>query len=114
MWRRSTAGAPGRRFAFLTGRTTTSPRLRPILSPTSSSNATLTVGPGGTFTWGTNAAQRWGWTAFKWKLDGGPWSSEIVVSNPPPFTNLPTITLSNLASGSHTVYVSGRNDVGYY
>lgn len=83
-------------------------------SPTSSSNATLTVGSGGTFTWGTNAAQRWGWTAFKWKLDGGPWSAEIVVSNPPPFTNLPSITLSNLANGPHTVSVSGRNDVGFY
>ncbi len=83
-------------------------------SPTLSSNATLTVGPVGTFTWGTNAAQRWGWTAFKWKLDNGPWSAEIVVSNPPPFTNLPSITLSNLANGPHTVYVSGRNDVGYY
>src|SRR5205085_442922 len=74
-------------------------------SPTLSSNATLTVGPAGTFTWGTTAAQRWGWTAFKWKLDNGPWSSEIVVSNPPPFTNLPTISVSNLANGPHTVYV---------
>ena len=83
-------------------------------SPTLSSNATLTVGPGGTFTWGTNAAQRWGWTAFKWKLDNGAWSSEIVVSNPPPFTNVPSISLSNLANGPHTVYVVGRNDVGYY
>ena len=48
------------------------------------------------------------------KLDNGPWSSEIVVSNPPPFTNLPTISLSNLPNGPHTVYVVGRNDVGYY
>ena len=83
-------------------------------SPTPSSNATLTVGPVGTFTWGTNAAQRWGWTAFKWKLDNGPWSAEIIVSNLPPFTNLPSISLSNLSNGPHTVFVSGRNDVGYY
>src|SRR5207249_3498895 len=38
---------------------------------TPSNSATLLVGPGGTFNWGTNAAQPWGWTAYKWKLDNG-------------------------------------------
>jgi uncharacterized repeat protein (TIGR01451 family) len=77
-------------------------------------SATLTVGPGGIFDWGTNAPQPFAWTAFKWKLDNGPWSAIIPITNTAPFTNLPTITLSNLSNGPHTVYVSGRNDVGWF
>ena len=82
----------------------------------SSNNAILKVGPSGTFNWGTNAPQAWGWTAFKWKLDGGAWSAEIPVANNSPFTNLPMITLTGLSEGPHTVYVVGRNDAGpgYY
>jgi uncharacterized repeat protein (TIGR01451 family) len=79
-----------------------------------STSAVLTVGPGGIFNWGTNAPQPWGWTAFRWKLDNGAWSAVIPVTNLPPFTNLPTITLSNLSNGPHTVYVVGRNDVGFF
>jgi len=83
---------------------------------TTSTNATLTVGFGGTFDWGTWPPQGWGWTAFKWKLDDGAWSSEIPVTNNSPFTNLPTINLTGLSNGQHTVYVVGRNDAppGYY
>ena len=81
---------------------------------TPSTSATLTLAPGGTFNWGTNTAQRWGWTAYKWNLDGGAWSAEIPVTNNSPFTNLATINLSNLSSGPHTVYVVGKNDAGYY
>ncbi len=78
------------------------------------STATLTLGPGGTFNWGTNTAQPWGWTAFKWKLDGGAWSAAIPVTNNSSFTNPPTITLSNLSNGPHTVSVVGRNDAGWF
>src|SRR5205823_732415 len=81
---------------------------------TASTDATLLVGPSGTFNWGTNAAQPWGWTAFKWKLDNGAWSAEIPVTNNSPFTNPATISLSGLANGPHTVYVTGKNDAGYY
>jgi hypothetical protein len=81
---------------------------------TPATSATLTVGPSGTFNWGTIATQPWGWTAFKWKLDDGAWSSEIVVTNTSPFTNLAKIQLTGLAPGSHTVYVVGKNDAGYY
>ena len=56
---------------------------------TPKTTATLTVGPGGTFNWGTTTPQRWGWTAFRWKLDSGPYSGEIVVTNNSPFTNPP-------------------------
>lgn len=81
---------------------------------TNSTSATLTLGPGGTFTWGSTAAQPFGWTAYKWKLDNGPWSGEIVVGNPPPFSTPATISLTGLANGTHTVYVTGKNDAGYY
>ena len=81
-----------------------------------STSATLIVGPGGTFNWGTVGPQAWGYTAFKWKLDNGAWSAEIGFTNNSPFTNLPTISLSGLGEGPHTVYVSGKNDAppGYY
>ncbi len=74
---------------------------------TTVNTATLTVAPGGTFNWGTNAYP-WGYTQYKWKLDNGPWSAPL------PITTQPIITLSNLSNGAHTVYVSGRNDAGYY
>ncbi len=77
-------------------------------------SATVTVGPGGTFNWGTNAPQPWGWTAFRWRLDNGPWSDAIPFTNESPFTTLPTITVSNLSDGPHTIYVSGQNDAGYF
>ncbi|HEY2951367.1 MAG TPA: CotH kinase family protein, partial [Verrucomicrobiae bacterium] len=81
---------------------------------TTATNATLTVGPGGTFNWGSTTPQAWGWTAFKWKLDGGALSAEIPVANNPPFTTPATITLSNLSNGPHTVFVTGKNDAGTY
>jgi len=83
---------------------------------TASTSATLTVGPSGTFNWGTWPPQNWGWTAFKWKLDNGAWSAEIPVTNNSPFTNLATINLSGLSEGPHTVYLDGKNDAppGYY
>ncbi|MHA3772540.1 lamin tail domain-containing protein [Verrucomicrobiota bacterium sgz303538] len=81
---------------------------------TNSTSATLTVGPGGTFNWGTTTPQPFGWTAFKWKLDNGAWSSEIPVSNNSPFTSPATINLTGLSNGPHTVYVTGKNDAGYY
>lgn len=88
---------------------------------TASTSATLTVGPGGTFSlggtvpWGTTtAAQPWGWTAYQWKLDGGAYSAEIPVANNSPFTSPATISLSGLPNGPHTVTVIGKNDIGVY
>ena len=81
---------------------------------TTNTSATLNVGPAGTFNWGTNAAQRWAWMAFKWKLDNGPWSAEVTVTNNSPFTSPPAIQLTGLTNGTHTVYVVGKNDAGYY
>ena len=76
---------------------------------TASTSATLTVAPGGTFNWGSVVPPYlWGYTHYQWKLDTGAWSAET------PITTSPTITLSNLANGPHTVYVRGKNDAGYY
>lgn len=60
--------------------------------------------------------------AYKWRLNGGAWSSEVSlvpqsVWNGQPFTanmfsNRPAIGLTNLANGSHTVEVIGRNSAG--
>ena len=71
------------------------------------SNATLTLGPGGTFNWGTNAYE-WGYAHYKWKLDNGPWSAETSI------TTSPRLSFSNLPAGLHTVYVSGKNDADGY
>ena len=78
-------------------------------STTPSTSATLTVAPGGAFYWGSVVPPYdWGYTHYKWKLDNGSWSAAIAISNSP------TIHLTNLANGSHTVYVTGQNDAGYY
>jgi hypothetical protein len=71
--------------------------------------ATLTVAPGGTFNWGTVVPPYvWGYTHYKWKLDNGAWSAETAI------TTSPTISLSGLGNGPHTVYVTGKNDAGAY
>ncbi len=81
---------------------------------TNSTSATLTVGPGGTFNWGTTTPQGWGWVAYKWKLDNGAYSAEIPVTNNSPFNNPATISLSGLSNGTHTVTVIGKNDNGFW
>ena len=47
-----------------------------------------------------------GWTHYKYRLDGGALSAEIVNGAP--------IALSGLANGSHTLQVVGKNDAGFY
>ena len=81
----------------------------PVCTNTSSS-ATLTVAPGGTFNWGTGGAPAydWGYTHFRWKLDNGAWSTVL------PLATSNVIRLTGLSDGPHTVYVTGRNDAGYF
>lgn len=62
--------------------------------------------------------------AYKWRLNGGAWSSEISlvlqsVWNGQPFTanmfaNAAPIVLSNLEDGTHTIEVIGRNSAGFW
>lgn len=47
-----------------------------------------------------------GYTHYKWRLDGGPWSAETPIGTP--------IALSSLGVGPHYVEVSGKNDAGQY
>lgn len=47
-----------------------------------------------------------GYTDYRWRLDGGPWSGETPLATP--------ISLTNLASGSHYVEVIGKLDSGLY
>ncbi len=85
---------------------------------TTATSATLSVGLGGTINWGTVPAFQWGWTAFRWRLDGGPWqpsaTTETAVGNPPPFTTPATISLPVLSTGPHTVEVIGKNDANFF
>ncbi|MHB1035366.1 MAG: lamin tail domain-containing protein [Pirellulales bacterium] len=47
-----------------------------------------------------------GYTAYKWRVDGGAWSAETPIATP--------ISLSSLANGPHYVEVVGKNDAGMY
>lgn len=75
---------------------------------TSSTTATLTVGINRqgfaipTAGW----PQGSGYVAYKWRLDGGAWSSETPISEP--------IIVSGLADGPHYVEVVGKRDSGMY
>ncbi|MDG2125456.1 MAG: right-handed parallel beta-helix repeat-containing protein, partial [Verrucomicrobiales bacterium] len=70
---------------------------------TSSNSATLTVGAPGIF-------------AYRWRLDGGPWSADTDIGDgfdpPAPTTRSSTISLTALADGPHTVEVEGMNFAG--
>jgi hypothetical protein len=62
--------------------------------------------------------------SYRWRIDGGPWSSEVSlvpasIWNGQPltigmFSNAPPITLAGLAEGDHTVEVIGRNSAGFW
>ncbi len=47
-----------------------------------------------------------GYTDYKWRLDGGPWSGETPIDTP--------ITLTGLGAGPHYVEVVGKLDSGFY
>ena len=47
-----------------------------------------------------------GYTHYKWRLDGGPWSGETPIQTP--------ISLTGLGAGAHYVEVAGKRDSGLY
>ena len=75
---------------------------------TAASNLTLVVGfnrsgqgiPAAS--WSAGA----GYTHYRWRLDDGPWSPELPLSEP--------LRLEGLAPGPHRLEVSGRRDCGFY
>jgi hypothetical protein len=74
-------------------------------SPTTSTSATLRVaGPGV--------------VAYRWKLNNGPWSPEIPLTNSFVITTNyfnatnGVVTLTNLSSGTNTFYAIGKNSAG--
>lgn len=75
---------------------------------TASTEAVLTVGfnraGSGIATAGWPSGS--GYTDYRWRLDGGDWSSETPIAAP--------ITLTDLAPGPHHVEVSGKLDSGLY
>jgi hypothetical protein len=76
------------------------------MGETTATSATLTVGfnrQSGNIPsrpWPTGA----GYSHYKWRLDGGPWSEETPIAKP--------IQLSSLTHGQHHVEVVGRRDSG--
>ena len=82
-------------------------------APTGTTNATgATITVGSLMTGSglpTGAAQfpnGSGWTHYRWRLDGGAWSTETPIATP--------LSLTGLAPGPHTLEVAGRNDAGTY
>jgi len=79
------------------------------IGETTNTSATLTVAPIEAWRFGSGVPPyNSGYPFYKWKLDNGAWSAELST------TNSATISLSGLSPGPHTVYVSGKNDAGYY
>jgi hypothetical protein len=57
--------------------------------------------------------------AYRWKLNNGPWSAEVALTNDflitaTLFSNAAPITLSGLTNGTYAVYVVGKNSAGYW
>jgi hypothetical protein len=77
---------------------------------TNSTSATLVVGALWNGNFISNSAGAWplgsGWTHYKWRMNGGAWSSETSIATP--------ISLSSLSNGVYTIDVAGKNDAGYY
>lgn len=75
---------------------------------TGSNSATLTVGPNRSGSgipvagWPSGS----GYTHYRWRLDGGDWSTETSVKTP--------ISLTGLSDGSHQVEMVGKLDTGLY
>src|SRR6185436_16811719 len=73
---------------------------------TTNTSATLTVGGPGIY-------------AYRWKLNEGPWSAEVPLTNnflitAAMFSNAIPIALSGLSNGTYTVSVIGKNSAGFW
>ncbi|MDB6071219.1 MAG: exported protein of unknown function, partial [Verrucomicrobiales bacterium] len=66
------------------------------------STVSLNLGPAGSFTPTSQPAWTYGFTHYRYRLDGGSLSAEIPVATP--------LVLTNLSAGAHTLAVEGKND----
>ncbi len=70
------------------------------------SSVTLGVGPGGSFTPTSQVAWTYGFTHYRYRLDGGALSAETPVANP--------LALTGLTPGAHILRVEGKNDAAFW
>ncbi len=70
------------------------------------SSVTLGVGPGGSFTPTGQVAWTYGFTHYRYRLDGGALSAETPVATP--------LTLTGLTPGPHILRVEGKNDAAFW
>lgn len=85
------------------------------------SGATISGEPA-TFTTNTSATLKIagpGIYSYRWKLNNGPWSAEVQLTNnflitATMFSNAVPITLSGLSDGAYTVSVIGKNSAGFW
>ncbi len=77
-------------------------------SPTSQTSATLSIGVNrkGSGIPSAGWPNGSGYTAYKWRLDAGPWSQETPIQTP--------LSLNGLAAGTHRIEISGLRDSGFY
>ncbi len=76
------------------------------IGTTTSTSATLTVAGPGIY-------------AYRWKLNNGPWSAEVPLTNDflitaTLFSNAVPISLNGLSNGTYTVSVVGKNSAGFW
>ena len=69
-------------------------------------NVSLSVGPGGSFTPNGQSAWTYGFTHYKYVLDGGSESAEFPIAIP--------LTLTGLAAGSHSLTIVAKDDSGVW
>jgi len=67
-------------------------------------NVSLALNPAGSFTPTAQTAWTYGYTHYKYALDGGPESAETPLATP--------LALTNLSAGSHTLTISAKTDGG--
>ncbi len=79
---------------------------RPPASVWGGTSIVLPVGPGGAATPGISPAWAYGYTAYRYSLDGGAVSAETPVATP--------ISLTGLTTGAHTLSVTGKLDSGIW
>ena len=80
--------------------------LQALPASTWPSSVTLAAGPGGSFTPVSQTAWTYGFTHYRYRLDGGALTAETPVATP--------LTLTGLTPGPHLLQVEGKNDAAFW